>query len=120
MYNGLADSIWTGADNKPLAAKWVEFTASPECQNIVGEAGVVFPAIPEATKKAEASWKSRKIDITAFTTHLEEKTTFLFPISDHASQVEGIMMPAMDAVLTGQAEPSSLTEANEQVNALFG
>jgi hypothetical protein len=30
------------------------------------------------------------------------------------------MQPAMDAVLTGQADPSSFTEANNQVNALFG
>jgi multiple sugar transport system substrate-binding protein len=120
MYNGLADSIWVGSKNMPVAAKWVEFTGSPECQNIVGEAGVVFPAIPEATKKAEASWKARNIDITAFTTHLEQKSTFLFPITDHASQIEGIMQPAMDAVLTGKAPPSSLTQANEQVNALFG
>ena len=51
---------------------------------------------------------------------VKDKTTFLFPITDHASQIEGIMQPAMDAVLTGKAEPSSLTEANEQVNALFG
>ena len=64
--------------------------------------------------------QARKIDITAFTTHLEEKSTFLFPITDHASQVDGIMMPAMDAVLTGKAEPASLTEANNQVNQLFG
>jgi multiple sugar transport system substrate-binding protein len=86
----------------------------------VGEAGVVFPAIPDATKVAEATWKARKIDIKAFTIHLEGKTTFLFPITDHASQVDGIMMPAMDAVLTGKAPPSSLTDANNQVNQLFG
>ena len=30
------------------------------------------------------------------------------------------MQPAMDAVLSGQADVSSLTQANEQVNALFG
>ena len=33
MYNGLADSIWVGAKNKPGAAKWVEFlelTGLPE------------------------------------------------------------------------------------------
>ena len=46
MYNGLADSIWVGSKNKPAAAKWVEFLGSPDCQNIVGEKGVVFPAIP--------------------------------------------------------------------------
>ena len=30
------------------------------------------------------------------------------------------MQPAMDAVANGKAEPSSLTEANNEVNALFG
>lgn len=50
MYNGLADSIWVGSDNKPAAAKW----------------------------------------------------------------------PAMDDVLTGKKPPESLTEANNQVNQLFG
>jgi len=120
MYNGLADSIWVGTDNKPLSAKWVEFLGSPECQNIVGEAAVVFPAIPSGTKIAEAAWKAKGIDLEPFTSHLENKTTFLFPITDHASQIEGIMQPAMDAVLTGQADPSSFTEANNQVNALFG
>ena len=58
--------------------------------------------------------------MSAFTVHVEEKTTFLFPITDYASQINGIMQPAMDAVATGKAEPSSLTEANNQVNALFG
>ena len=71
-------------------------------------------------KIAEAAWKSKGINLEPFTSHLKNKTTFLFPITDHASQIEGVMQPAMDAVLTGKAEPSSLTEANNQVNALFG
>jgi multiple sugar transport system substrate-binding protein len=119
MYNGLADSIWVGSQNKPAAAKWVEYLGSPDCQNIVGEKGVVFPAIPSATDKAEAAFKAKNVDVTAFTVHIDEKTTFLFPITDYASQIEGIMHPAMDAVASGKAEPSSLTEANNEVNALF-
>jgi hypothetical protein len=51
---------------------------------------------------------------------VDEKTTFLFPITDYASQINGIMMPAMDNVLTGKKPPESLTEANNQVNQLFG
>jgi multiple sugar transport system substrate-binding protein len=120
MYNGLADSIWVGSKNKPAAAKWVEFLGSPDCQNIVGEKAVVFPAIPEATDKAEAAWKAKGVDTKAFTVHVDEKTTFLYPITDHASQITGIMTPAMDNVLTGKAPPESLTEANNQVNQLFG
>ncbi len=51
MYNGLADSIWVGSKNKPAAAKWVEFLGSPDCQNIVGEKAVVFPAIPSRDRQ---------------------------------------------------------------------
>ena len=120
MYNGLADSIWVGSKNKPAAAKWVEFLGSPECQNIVGEKAVVFPAIPEATDKAEAAWKAKNIDTTPFTIQVKDKTTFLFPITDHASQIDGIMHPAMDDVLSGKAPVTSLTDANNQVNQLFG
>ena len=50
--------------------------------------------------------------------HVEDGTTFLFPIGDNAAKIEGIMKPAMDAVLNG-TPTSSLTAANEQVNALF-
>ena len=46
MYNGLADSIWAGSDNQANAWKWVKFLGSADCQNIVGDAAVVFPAIP--------------------------------------------------------------------------
>ena len=104
MYNGLADSIWVGSKNKPAAAKWVEFLGSPDCQNIVGEKGVVFPAIPAATDKAEAAFKAKGVDVTAFTVQVKDKTTFLFPITDHASQIDGIMHPAMDDVLSGKAQ----------------
>ena len=120
MYNGLADSIWVGSKNKPAAAKWVEFLGSPDCQNVVGEKGVVFPAIPAATDKAEAAFKAKGVDVTPFLVNVKEKTTFLFPITDHASQIDGIMHPAMDDVLSGKAPPTSLTEANNQVNQLFG
>ena len=120
MYNGLADSIWVGSDNKAAAAKWVEFLGSPECQDVVGEAGAVFPAIPSGTDKAEAAFKAKGVDTTAFLVHVDEKTTFLFPITDYASQITGIMEPAMDTVAAGKADASSLTEANNQVNALFG
>ena len=81
MYNGLADAIWMGTPHKEEAWKWVKFLASPECQNIVGNAAVVFPAIPEATDRAVAAHKKNGVDVSAFTSYLEEKRTFLYP--DH-------------------------------------
>ena len=119
MYNGLADSVWVGSKNQAAAVKWVEFTGSADCQNIVGEKGVVFPAIPAATAKAEAAFKAKGIDVSAFTNHVKDKTTFLFPITDHASQIDGIMQPVMDNILSGKADVSTLNDANEQVNQLF-
>lgn len=119
MYNGLADSIWIGSKNKPAAAKWVEFLGSPDCQNIVGEKSVVFPAIPSATEKAQAAFKAKGIDVTPFLVQVQDKTTFLFPITDHAAGITNILQPAMDNVLSGKADVSSLTEANTQINQLF-
>jgi len=120
MYNGLADSVWAGSQNKAAAVKWVEFLGSAQCQEIVGKLGVVFPAIPSGTDAAAAAFKAKGIDVEpSFLVHVNEGTTFLFPITDHASQITGIMQPAVDAVFAGKAGADSLTAANEQVNALF-
>lgn len=121
MYNGLADSVWAGSKNKAGAVKWVEFLGSAACQDIIGKAGVVFPAIPSGTDAAGAAFKAKGIDVeSSFLVHVKDGTTFLFPITDNASQVTNIMQPAVDAVFAGKAPADSLTAANEQVNALFG
>ncbi len=120
MYNGLADSVWTGSKNKAAAIKWVEFLGSAACQDIIGKSGVVFPAIPSGTDLAGTAFKAKGIDVeSSFLVHVKDGTTFLFPITDHASQVTNIMQPAVDAVFAGKAKADSLTAANDQVNALF-
>lgn len=120
MYNGLADSVWTGSKNQAAAIKWVEYLGSAAAQDIVGASGVVFPAIPSGTDAAGAAFGAKNIDVnSSFLVHIKDGTTFLFPITDHASQVTGVMQPAVDAVFTGQAKADSLTAANTQVNALF-
>lgn len=119
MFNGLADSIFAGTDNPDGAAAWVEFLGSAKCQDIVGEQGVVFPAIPSAVQKATDAFEAEGVDVTAFTMQVKDKTTFLFPITDHAADVTAIMQPAMDGVVSGKEPVSSLTGANDQVNELF-
>ncbi len=120
MYNGLADSVWVGSKNKAAAVKWVEFLGSSACQDLVGKSGVVFPAIPSGTDAASAAFAAKGIDVaSSFLVHVTDGTTFLFPITDHASQVTNLMTPAVDAVFTGKARADSLTAVNEQVNALF-
>ncbi len=119
MFNGLADSIYAGTKNPEAAVKWVEYLASTDCQDVVADKGVVFPAITSSSERAAAAFESKGIDVSAFTTHVEDGTTVLFPITDNAAKVEGLMGPAMDAVLAGQKDAGSLTEVNEKVNGLF-
>ena len=119
MFNGLADSVWASTKKKDAAVKWVEYTGSKACQDVVASKAVVFPAISTSTDKAAEAFKAKGVDVSAFTQQVKDKTTFLFPITDNASKIEGIMKPAMDAVVSGKAPASSLTDANKQVNALF-
>jgi multiple sugar transport system substrate-binding protein len=119
MFNGLADSIWAGTKNPAASVKWVEYLASSSCQDAVAAKAVVFPALKSSSDKAAEAFKAKGTDVSAFTKHVDDGTTFLFPIADKAAKVDGIMKPAMDAVLSGKKPASSLTEANDQVNALF-
>ncbi len=119
MFNGLADSVWAGTKKKDAAIKWVEYLGSAACQDVVASKAVVFPAIKTSSDKAAEAFAAKGVDVSAFTQHVEEKTTFMLPITDNAAKVSGIMKPAMDAVISGKAPASSLTAANEQVNALF-
>jgi multiple sugar transport system substrate-binding protein len=121
MFNGLADSIWTGSKNQDASWKWVKYLASASCQNTIGEAGAVFPAIPAAATKAQAAFKAKGIDVSAFIKQVKAPGgTFLFPITDNAPQINDIMTAAMQSVFLGKAKASEvLGAANDKVNALF-
>jgi multiple sugar transport system substrate-binding protein len=121
MFNGLADSIWSGSKNQDAAWKLQKFLASPACENEVGKAGVVFPAIKSGVDNALATYKSRGIDVSAFTNIAQENgATFLFPITDNASQIGDIMNASMDNIRFGKKKAAAeLKDANAKVNALF-
>ncbi len=121
MFNGLADSIWVGTEHLEDSWSWVKFLASAECQNIVGESGVVFPAIPEAAAMSQQMRADAGVDVSAFVDQAnEENGTFLFPIADFAGEISTIMGEAMDSIGLGQAKAADvLPAANEEINALF-
>lgn len=120
MFNGLADSVTTQSRQPENAAKWVNFLSGAECQNIIGQSGVVFPARPEGTDLAVAFNKNeRKLDVTPFTRQVAEKTTFLFPVTTNAADITALMAPRMDAVYIGSSPVTSLTKLNSQLNDLF-
>jgi multiple sugar transport system substrate-binding protein len=120
MYNGLADAIWVGTPYKEQAWKWVKFLASPACQNIVGNSAVVFPAIKQATQRSVATHEKEGVDVSAFTSYLKEKKTFLYPITDKAPQINLIVQPTMEKILIGSEDAESgLKAMNEQVNNIL-
>ena len=121
MFNGLADSIWVGTEHPDEAWELMKYLASPACANIVGEAGVVFPAQEEAVAKALVAYEERGLDVSAFTLQaLEENGTFLFPVTDNASEITDIMNETMDSIWLGLAEPADiLPMANEEINGTF-
>ncbi|TCC05381.1 ABC transporter substrate-binding protein [Kribbella soli] len=120
MFNGLADSVTTLSKQPENAAKWVKFLSGEECQNIIGQSGVVFPARPAGTDLAIAYNKSeRKLDVTPFTQQVVDKTTFLFPVTTNAADIAALMAPRLDAVYIGSSPVSSLTKLNTQLDDLF-
>jgi multiple sugar transport system substrate-binding protein len=119
--NGLSDAIWAGTEHKDAAWKWVKFLASPDCQNIVGGNGVVFPAIKAASDKALAAHQSKGRDVQPF---IDEATapggTFFLPITEHGTEISQIVQDAIQSSVLGQTDSATaLKKANEQVNALF-
>lgn len=121
MFNGLADSIWTGSENQDAAWEWVKFLASEEAQMIVGQSAVVFPAIPAAAEAALAAFQEKGLDVSPYLDQAQQEDgTFLFPIADHASEYTSIMTAAMQAVALGESSAEeALPDANEEVNDLF-
>ncbi len=121
MFNGLADSIWVGTQHMEESWQWVKFLGSADCQDIVGDSGVVFPAIPEAASRSLEAHKAKGADVSAYLNQANEKDgTFLFPITDHADEINTIMTEAMDNVGLGKAKATdALPPANDEVNALF-
>jgi len=119
MFNGLADSIWVGTEYPEESWQWVKYLASEACQTVVGQSGVVFPAIPAA---ADISLKVREdagVDVSAFTLQAAEGT-FLFPITDYGSEINTIMSEVIDSIGLGQGDPAELLKAaNEEINDLF-
>jgi multiple sugar transport system substrate-binding protein len=117
MYNGLADAIWVGTPHKEEAEKWVRFLASKDCQSIVAEAAVVFPAIESEVQKTVDKHAENGIDVSAFTSYIESGNTVLYPITDKAPQINLIVQPTLEEFLNGD-EPASevLPKMNDQVN----
>jgi multiple sugar transport system substrate-binding protein len=106
MFNGLADSIWVGTKHQEEAWQWVKYAASQECADVVGDFGVVFPAQQSGVDKALAAYEAKGLDVSAFTCRLPKPDgTFLFPVTDNASEISAIMARQCRASCSARPRP---------------
>nr|WP_221381871.1 sugar ABC transporter substrate-binding protein [Actinoplanes polyasparticus] len=119
--NGLSDAIWAGTEHKDAAWKWVKFLGSADCQNIVGDKAVVFPAIKSASAKALAAHQAKQRDVQVFVDEAQAPGgTFFLPITEHGNEVSQAVQDAIQSAVLGQSDSATaLKKANNQVNALF-
>ncbi|MGF6768488.1 multiple sugar transport system substrate-binding protein [Paraburkholderia sp. GAS199] len=116
MFNGLADSIWSGSEHKEAAWKWVKFLGSTACQKIVAQRGVVFPAIRDLDRLTIDAHARRKLDTQAFL-DMTKATTFQPPIAKDGAQIDAIMDATIESILLGRANATSaLKDANAKIN----
>ncbi|NYD67769.1 ABC transporter substrate-binding protein [Agromyces atrinae] len=119
VFNGLSDGIWAGTKNPDAAWEWVSYLASTDCQDVVADAAVVFPAIKTSTEKATEAFAAKGWDVSGFAVQVDEGTTALLPIADHWSEINDLVTANSQAFLKGSVDAESFTGVNDQVNALF-
>lgn len=119
LYNGVADSISATTDDQDAAWEWVKFLGSADCQDIVAEHAVVFPAIPGSADKALAAFEEKGWEVSPFFTYQEEGRTFLPPVTLRAGEVNALAAVAFEDIYVGNTDASSLTAVNEQINDLL-
>ncbi len=119
--NGLSPAIYAKTAHPKEAWQWVKFITSPDCANIVGDHGVVFPAIQSGVDRTLGADKKKSVDASAFTTEAAAKDgTYLLPITDHISEISNILQPVLQDIFDGKvAAKDALPKINTQINALF-
>jgi len=117
--NGLADSVWAGTKHPDEAAKWVTYLASADCQDKVGAAGLIFPALNTGTDAALEARDAAGFDSSAFVSVADAGETFLIPAFERSAEVNTTIQDAMQAIAQGADPASTLGKANDSVNDLF-
>lgn len=121
IYNGLADSVSATTEHPEEAWQWVKFLGSRDCQDIVGEHAVVFPAIPASLEIGEQAREQQGLDVSAYTTYLDDQSTFLHPVTTNFDQVTQAVGAAIDQILLGERPAAdALADAQQQVDQIMG
>ncbi|PPF43375.1 ABC transporter substrate-binding protein [Pseudoclavibacter sp. AY1F1] len=119
VMNGLADSVIAGTEHPEASKKLVAYLATADCQDIVAEAAVVFPAVQSSSDKAREAFSDAGIDVSVYYDAFDAGEYVEAPIANNWSSILAIMEPAVEAVLLGQGDENTLKQAADQVNQLF-
>ncbi|TCO54321.1 ABC transporter substrate-binding protein [Actinocrispum wychmicini] len=119
--NSVSDAIYAGTKHPEEAWKWVQFTGSAECQDLVADSAVVLPAIKSSSDRALAAHKAAGRDVQVFLDEANAPAgTFQLPLTDNAERISELVQSAMDTVWLGQSTAKdAMTKVNGDVNALF-
>lgn len=117
--NGLADSVWAGSSHPDEAYKFVEYLASAECQDTVGEAGLIFPALTSATQVALEARDALGYDSTAFVSVADAGDTFLVPVIERSAEVNTAVQDAMQSIAQGTDAQTALDTAAATVESYY-
>jgi multiple sugar transport system substrate-binding protein len=113
--NSLGDAVTATTKHPAEAKKLLVFLGGKDCQSIIGQAGVVLPAMTSALEDAKATFQKNGIDIAPFlapTTHTE-------PVVPQWADAMAIFQPAMQAYLNGQGDVNAFVGVNDQINKLY-
>lgn len=119
MVNGLADAINAATSHPDEALAWVEYLASPACQEVVGATGVVVPALSVGAKQAYEFFNQMDLPLDPFFVPVEDGGSYLFPISDQGAEIDSLAGDAVDGYLRGLVDADGLANANTEINALI-
>lgn len=120
IMGSLTDAISATSKHKDEAWEFIKFMATPECQDLVAAEAVIFPSIPSSSEKAIEAFEAKGYNVAPFFTYLEEPNrTQTMPTTVKANQVAEMTTAAIEEIYMGTREASSLTELNDQVNALL-
>jgi multiple sugar transport system substrate-binding protein len=113
--------MYAGGKHKDQAWEWIKYLASADCQTVVGDTGVIFPANKEASEASVAARAELGLDASVFLSYSEDPNgTFLIPINYNGAEMSQIVQDAIQSVALGTNDAqTALADANAKVNALF-
>ncbi|MBE7699247.1 sugar ABC transporter substrate-binding protein [Oerskovia sp. Sa1BUA8] len=119
--NGLAPSIIAGTEHPDEAWELVKFIGSSECQDLVAETGVVFPAITEAAQRSAEVRAEQGVDVSAFLDQAQDPDgVAYYPITLHANEIQSEAQAVIDDIQQRKVDPATaLATLNGRINNLF-